>query len=211
MSPGHITNASHKLNPSTSTQPTTARTSRTTSNAQAQGMLKSNTTFEHDFANIQGAKSFKGIQRQPRSEPRNPPPTIFAGQGWISPHPLSVASTAWQEAPQSAITLPSHYPGGSNKGKLSYQEWKRLNRASRIRLTPMRHTPLLRIKVAQRNLVDMETPVGLTSTISDGQSLLHTTIEQSIECRQSSQSKTLSTMVQELPTAMSVDIPDPKI
>ncbi|RMZ07210.1 hypothetical protein D0862_04335 [Hortaea werneckii] len=46
-------------------------------------------------------------------------PTIFAGKGWISPHPLSRSSTPFASPPQSHISLPK----GEGR-KMSYDEWK---------------------------------------------------------------------------------------
>ncbi|KAI7477755.1 hypothetical protein KC351_g8667 [Hortaea werneckii] len=46
-------------------------------------------------------------------------PTIFAGKGWISPHPLSRSSTLFASPPQSHISLPKE------EGRtMSYDEWK---------------------------------------------------------------------------------------
>ncbi|GAB1726789.1 hypothetical protein NU195Hw_g6393t1 [Hortaea werneckii] len=46
-------------------------------------------------------------------------PTIFAGKGWISPHPLSRSSTPFASPPQSHISLPK------GEGRtMSYDEWK---------------------------------------------------------------------------------------
>ncbi|PIA91984.1 hypothetical protein CB0940_09513 [Cercospora beticola] len=50
--------------------------------------------------------------------------TIFAGKGWISPHPLSRSSTEYASSPQSRIMLPSEaFPTGAT---MSYEEWKQM-------------------------------------------------------------------------------------
>ncbi|KAI7211748.1 hypothetical protein KC333_g7501 [Hortaea werneckii] len=47
------------------------------------------------------------------------PPTIFAGKGWISPHPLSRSPSPFASPPQSHISLPK------GEGRtMSYDEWK---------------------------------------------------------------------------------------
>lgn len=49
-------------------------------------------------------------------------PTVFAGKGWISPHPLSRSPTDCASPPQSKIVLPSEaFPRGAT---MSYEEWK---------------------------------------------------------------------------------------
>ena len=59
-------------------------------------------------------------------------PTIFAGKGWISPHPLSVAPTDVASPPQSAIRIPyrgerrSTFGAGAGEGVMFYDEWKRM-------------------------------------------------------------------------------------
>ena len=49
-------------------------------------------------------------------------PTRFAGDGWISPHPLSVATTDIGAGPQSAVHIDAD--GQSAYGTLTYSEWK---------------------------------------------------------------------------------------
>ncbi|KAH9809309.1 hypothetical protein Tdes44962_MAKER06169 [Teratosphaeria destructans] len=55
-------------------------------------------------------------------------PTIFAGGGWISPHPLSEASM-----PQERIALPAEYAkavaGGIEKNEMTYEDWKAVQRS----------------------------------------------------------------------------------
>ncbi|KAM0723377.1 hypothetical protein Q7P37_000363 [Cladosporium fusiforme] len=48
--------------------------------------------------------------------------TNFAGDGWISPHPLSVATSDVGASPQSAVRLST--PGLGQHGTLTYEEWK---------------------------------------------------------------------------------------
>lgn len=48
--------------------------------------------------------------------------TNFAGDGWISPHPLSVASIDVGASPQAAVRLSTDALGQS--GTLTYEEWK---------------------------------------------------------------------------------------
>jgi hypothetical protein len=50
------------------------------------------------------------------------PQTNFAGDGWISPHPLSVASTDVGAAPQAAVHLSAGSLG--HRATLTYDEWK---------------------------------------------------------------------------------------
>ena len=57
---------------------------------------------------------------QPLSER---PPTVFAGRGWISPHPLSVAPSEFKEPPEPAIRLPSR-DGREQGATMTYDEWK---------------------------------------------------------------------------------------
>ncbi|KAK4890518.1 hypothetical protein LTR27_010799 [Elasticomyces elasticus] len=71
---------------------------------------KSSSTREHAF-NGNGL----GLQNG-REEP-----TVFAGKGWISPHPLSVAPTRFASPPQSHISLPFTTPHGR---EMSYEDWK---------------------------------------------------------------------------------------
>lgn len=51
--------------------------------------------------------------------------TVFAGQGWISPHPLSCVTSELDGPPQSEIQLPS--PHGAT---LTYHEWCDLQKGS---------------------------------------------------------------------------------
>ncbi|KAF2483463.1 hypothetical protein BDY17DRAFT_147946 [Neohortaea acidophila] len=60
------------------------------------------------------------------SSPQTPPLTIYAGRGWISPHPLSIAPSEFQEAPQAAINVPNGAAGGALR--LTFEEWKRIQR-----------------------------------------------------------------------------------
>lgn len=50
-------------------------------------------------------------------------PTVFAGRGWISPHPLSRSPSAVRSPPQSHISLPrdDDFFGGAT---VTYQDWK---------------------------------------------------------------------------------------
>ncbi|KAK4621289.1 hypothetical protein CLAFUW4_06998 [Fulvia fulva] len=60
------------------------------------------------------------------SQPHDPRehPTIFAGKGWISPHPLSQEPSEIASPPQSKIVLPEEaYPQGAT---MSYEEWQAL-------------------------------------------------------------------------------------
>ncbi|KAF2163454.1 hypothetical protein M409DRAFT_57360 [Zasmidium cellare ATCC 36951] len=51
-------------------------------------------------------------------------PTVFAGKGWISPHPLSRSPTEMASPPQSKIVLPSQaYPHGAT---MTYEQWQAL-------------------------------------------------------------------------------------
>jgi hypothetical protein len=57
-----------------------------------------------------------------RSEqPQRQRPTVFAGKGWISPHPLSRSPTDFASPPQTKIVLPSnaHRHGAT----MTYEEW----------------------------------------------------------------------------------------
>jgi hypothetical protein len=49
-------------------------------------------------------------------------PTRFAGDGWISPHPLSVATTDIGAGPQSAVHIDAD--GTGHGGTLTYREWR---------------------------------------------------------------------------------------
>lgn len=49
-------------------------------------------------------------------------PTKFAGDGWISPHPLSVAATDIGAPPQSAVYIPND--GSGHCDTLTYSQWK---------------------------------------------------------------------------------------
>ncbi|KAK4953979.1 Dephospho-CoA kinase cab5 [Elasticomyces elasticus] len=71
---------------------------------------KSSSTREHAF-NGNGLGSQNGREE----------PTVFAGKGWISPHPLSVAPTRFASPPQSHISLPFTTPHGR---EMSYEDWK---------------------------------------------------------------------------------------
>jgi hypothetical protein len=52
-------------------------------------------------------------------------PTVFAGRGWISPHPLSEAPTWAREEPEPVIHLPSGAAirTGSTVETMTYEEW----------------------------------------------------------------------------------------
>ncbi|KAK1088007.1 hypothetical protein LTR48_002025 [Friedmanniomyces endolithicus] len=50
-----------------------------------------------------------------------PDTTVFAGKGWISPHPLSRAASPSTSPPQSHISLPYSTPNGRD---VSYDEWR---------------------------------------------------------------------------------------
>ncbi|KAI5364844.1 hypothetical protein Slin15195_G043820 [Septoria linicola] len=53
--------------------------------------------------------------------------TVFAGKGWISPHPLSRSPTDLASPPQSKIVLPSDaFPQGAT---MTYDEWKQIQEA----------------------------------------------------------------------------------
>lgn len=57
-------------------------------------------------------------------EPYERPPTVFAGKGWISPHPLSRSPTELASPPQSKIVLPSEaFPQGAT---MTYEEWREM-------------------------------------------------------------------------------------
>ncbi|WPH03919.1 Ribokinase-like protein [Acrodontium crateriforme] len=82
---------------------------------------------------------------------RQQPPksaTIFAGRGWISPHPLSVASSDMGSPPQSAIQLPEG-------GKFTYEDWRAVQaddvpyRFSRS--TNSVATPVIKVPCSTRN------------------------------------------------------------
>lgn len=50
--------------------------------------------------------------------------TVFAGKGWISPHPLSRSPTEVASSPQSRIILPSDaFPHGAT---MTFDEWKQM-------------------------------------------------------------------------------------
>ncbi|RMY68457.1 hypothetical protein D0863_07113 [Hortaea werneckii] len=66
---------------------------------------------EHIFAQVQERNASRQSSRET--------PTIFAGKGWISPHPLSRSSTPFASPPQSHISLPK------GEGRtMSYDQWK---------------------------------------------------------------------------------------
>lgn len=59
------------------------------------------------------------------------PPTVYAGRGWISPHPLSIAPSDISDPPQSTIHLPTahHFRRNGDSanavpGALTYEEWR---------------------------------------------------------------------------------------
>jgi hypothetical protein len=58
----------------------------------------------------------------PHLVPATEPQTNFAGDGWISPHPLSVASTDVGAAPQPAVHLSADSLG--HRATLTYDEWR---------------------------------------------------------------------------------------
>ena len=66
----------------------------------------------------------------------SPPPTVFAGRGWISPHPLSEASSH-REEPQRSIVLPGMQERGPTT--LTYQDWKTMQQASGSPARPAVH------------------------------------------------------------------------
>jgi hypothetical protein len=59
--------------------------------------------------------------------------TIFAGRGWISPHPLSRESSQFASPPQSRIVLPSETGSkvvGTHNKQMSYEQWKDVQASS---------------------------------------------------------------------------------
>ncbi|KAK3111308.1 hypothetical protein LTR53_013577 [Teratosphaeriaceae sp. CCFEE 6253] len=71
----------------------------------------SSSAHEHAFNG--GGSGFREVN-QPKS-------TVFAGHGWISPHPLSLAPSSIASPPQSHIVLPSTALHGR---EMSYEDWK---------------------------------------------------------------------------------------
>jgi hypothetical protein len=62
------------------------------------------------------------LASSPHLVPATEPQTNFAGDGWISPHPLSVASTDVGAAPQPAVHLSADSLG--HRATLTYDEWR---------------------------------------------------------------------------------------
>jgi hypothetical protein len=62
------------------------------------------------------------LASSPHLVPATEPQTNFAGDGWISPHPLSVASTDIGAAPQPAVHLSADSLG--HRATLTYDEWR---------------------------------------------------------------------------------------
>jgi hypothetical protein len=62
------------------------------------------------------------LASSPHLAPATEPQTDFAGDGWISPHPLSVASTDVGAAPQPAVHLSADSLG--HRATLTYDEWR---------------------------------------------------------------------------------------
>lgn len=63
------------------------------------------------------------VHSQMSDEPQEQRPTVFAGRGWITPHPLE--SSVTERSP--AIVLPSD--ALANGATLSYEEWKEMQEA----------------------------------------------------------------------------------
>ena len=55
------------------------------------------------------------------------PPTIYAGRGWISPHPLSVAPSEYNDPPDEAIRIPD--ANGNEGATMTYDEWKSMRQS----------------------------------------------------------------------------------
>ncbi len=67
-------------------------------------------------------------QSQHRSrESQSRPPTIYAGRGWISPHPLSVTPSEYHRSPDQAIKIPS--ADGKGGATITYDEWKSMRQS----------------------------------------------------------------------------------
>lgn len=65
----------------------------------------------------------------------NHSPTIYAGRGWISPHPLSVAPTEFQETPEQAIRIPSRNGGPGGETTMTFREWRELQGSEEMQTT----------------------------------------------------------------------------
>lgn len=67
------------------------------------------------------------------------PATVFAGTGWVSPHPLSRAATEVASLPQSAIVV--------NGEKITYEDWKSMRSGSEVRNEFMRASSVVSDRV----------------------------------------------------------------
>lgn len=92
----------------------------------AQGPWKRNSD-SHASSSRESLPAFNAVEVGSTSDgraekPYERPPTVFAGKGWISPHPLSRSPTELASPPQSKIVLPSEaFPQGAT---MTYEEWK---------------------------------------------------------------------------------------
>ncbi|KAK4501112.1 hypothetical protein PRZ48_006918 [Zasmidium cellare] len=88
---------------------------------------KASQTWEEVEEQRSGVRSTRATTRTSQSSdhdayPEDNRPTVFAGKGWISPHPLSRSPTEMASPPQSKIVLPSQaYPHGAT---MTYEQWK---------------------------------------------------------------------------------------
>lgn len=120
--------AHHSNSPSTTHERTSNPSSRTPSHSFANFPAYHYTPSPADYALPPSHTS--STPRRPPSTPHRiptPRPTVFAGKGWISPHPLSLApSWVWRVSPpQSRIALPAeHTLEGEGEGEMTYGEWQ---------------------------------------------------------------------------------------
>ncbi|KAK5166441.1 uncharacterized protein LTR77_007984 [Saxophila tyrrhenica] len=77
------------------------------------------------------------INRSPAHQEQ--PQTVFAGRGWISPHPLSVASSDSWDQPESTIRVPAGHPalrdkynGGGDPMNMTYSEYQAWQKRSSV-------------------------------------------------------------------------------
>lgn len=96
---------------------------------------RSNSPSQEGQPNGSRALSLQNDTAWPSASPRAPQPprnmtertpTVFAGRGWISPHPLSRATSEVGGIPESVIQMPS-----GQGGTMTYEEWKAVQQSEK--------------------------------------------------------------------------------
>ncbi|KAK5111324.1 hypothetical protein LTR62_005164 [Meristemomyces frigidus] len=86
----------------------------------------------HDHSGSRGVSSTHGRNTRTPDNPQNA--TVFAGKGWVSPHPLSATPSVFGSPPQSRVAIPAGVDKmlpKTHRGEkeISFQEWQMMREA----------------------------------------------------------------------------------